>query len=505
MRARSSTGAQYYPVSLDLRGRNAVVVGGGPLAEAKVNGLRDAGAHVTVIAHTPTEHLERLASEGAVTLYRRHYREGDLDGAHLAIAALETAEERQLHPAIWREAEQRRVLLNAADDAQYCHFIAPAIHRQGDVTVAVSTGGASPALAVRLRNAIARRIGPEYGELAALLAAFRPFAAEAVPDHAARAKLWHEIVASAAVRRLRRGDLQGARERIAALIRGASKSGGKGLPATPAPNGDRKGARRRGVVYLVGGGPGAPGLITVSGLRVLHRADVVVYDRLVNPALVAQAPGAARRIYVGKLVGDGNDTRQQAINRLLVRLARCGRRVVRLKGGDPFVFGRGGEEYAALRAANVRVRVIPGVSAAIAAPGAVGVPVTQRGAASAFVVVAGRGESGDEPNVDWSAIARMPTIVVLMGLGTVRRVACRLLDQGLSFNTPAAVIASATLPEQRAVVGTLGTIASLVAEAELTSPATLVVGDVVRFVHRASHTARHERSNGMARSREEET
>src|SRR4029450_109602 len=146
MQARSSTGAHYYPVSLDLRGRVAVVIGGGPLAEAKVSGLRDAGARVTVIARAPTAHLEQLASEGAISRHRRQYRDGDLDGAHLAIAALETAEERRLHAAIWRESEQRRVLLNAVDDAQYCHFIAPAIHRQGNVTVAVSTGGASPAL-----------------------------------------------------------------------------------------------------------------------------------------------------------------------------------------------------------------------------------------------------------------------------------------------------------------------------------------------------------------------
>jgi len=490
IQARSSTGAQYYPVALDLRGRGAVVIGGGPLAEAKVSGLRDAGARVTVIAPAPTWRLEQLASEGAIFLHRREYRDGDLDGAHLAIAALETAEERRLHAAIWREAEQRRILFNAADDAQYCDFIAPAIHRQGDVTIAVSTGGASPALAVRLRDAIARRVGAEYGQLASLLSALRPVVARAAPDHAARARLWHEIVASREVwRRLRRGDVPGVHNRIAALIRKAVENGSHESSAASSPDAhvDRVAPTRpRGVVYLVGGGPGAAGLITVSGLRALQRADVVVYDRLVNPALVARTPAAARRIYVGKRAGDGNDRRQEAINRLLIRLARGGRRVVRLKGGDPFVFGRGGEEYAALRAANVRVRVIPGVSAAIAAPSAVGVPVTHRGAASAFVVVAGRGENGAEPNVDWAAIARMPTIVVLMGLATVRQVACRLLTHGLSFNTPAAVIASATLPAQRAVVGTLGTIVTLVAEAELRSPATLVVGDVVRSTAEAT-------------------
>ena len=478
----------YYPVSLDLRGRAAVVLGGGPLAEAKVNGLLEAGARVTVIAPAPTAPLHQLASRGAITLHRRQYRDGDLADAHLAIAALETAEDRQLHAEIWREAEQRRVLLNAADDAQYCHFIAPAIHRQGNVTVAVSTGGASPALAVRLRDTIARRVGPEYGEFASLLATFRRVVAQAVPDQRSRTQLWNGIVASNALRLVRGGDRRGARERIAALVRGAATRSSGEAETSPLPNDNHRGRQRHGIVYLVGGGPGAPGLITVRGLRALRRADVVVYDRLVNPALVAQAPARARRIYAGKKAGEGSPGRQEAINRILVRLARRGLRVVRLKGGDPFVFGRGGEEYAALRAANVPVRVIPGVSAAIAAPGAVGVPVTHRGAASAFVVVSGRGESDADPDVDWPAVARMPTVVVLMGLATVRRVACRLLEQGLSFNTPAAVIASATLPAQRAVVGTLGTITALVAEAELTSPATLVVGDVVRFMTEANHT-----------------
>jgi uroporphyrin-III C-methyltransferase len=329
-------------------------------------------------------------------------------------------------------------------------------------------------------------VGPEYGEIASILAALRTMVAHALPDHATRARVWHEIVASPSVwRRLRRGDVQGARKRIASFIRNAVETHRNGSPAASSPNvhvDSGAVASQRGTVTLVGGGPGAAGLITVSGLRALRRADVVVYDRLVSPDLVARAPAMARRIDVGKRAGNGNDRRQETINRLLVRLARAGRRVVRLKGGDPFVFGRGGEEYAALRAANVRVRVIPGVSAAIAAPGAFGVPVTHRGAASAFVVVAGHGKSDTDPDVDWAAVARMPTIVVLMGLATVRQVTCRLLRHGLSFNTPAAVIANATLPSQRAVVGTLGTIPTLIAEAELTPPATLIVGDVVRSI-----------------------
>ena len=225
------------------------------------------------------------------------------------------------------------------------------------------------------------------------------------------------------------------------------------------------------MVHLVGAGPGDPGLITTRGLEVLRSADVVVYDRLVSPALVAEAPAEAERILRG--------ADQQDVNALLIDRARKGLNVVRLKGGDPFVFGRGAEECEALRAAGVPYEVIPGVTSATAVPAAAGIPVTHRRVASAFAVVAGH-ECDGESDLDWEALSRVPTLVVLMGLSALPEVVARLRAQGAPGDTPVAVIARGTLPDQRTVVGTLDDIADLVTAAGLEPPATIVIGEVVR-------------------------
>jgi uroporphyrin-III C-methyltransferase/precorrin-2 dehydrogenase/sirohydrochlorin ferrochelatase len=447
----------FYPVFLDLRGRRAVVIGGGAVAEQKVRGLVAAGAHVTLVSPETTAALTDLALQRGIELRRRPYHGGDLAGAWLAIAA---TDDRAVNEAVWAEAERLGVPLNAVDDLEHCSFIAPAIHREGDITVAVSTGGKSPALAVRLRQRIGRLVGRAEARLCTLLGELRPELATRVPDTGARTALWYAIVDSDVIEFVRRGDIEGARGRIEELVAGRGKVG------------------ETGAVYLVGAGPGDPGLITAKGLELLRSAEVVVYDRLVSPALVAEAPASAERVFVGKRPHDSG-TRQQDINALLVDRARRGRRVVRLKGGDPFVFGRGAEECEALRAAGVPFQVIPGVTSATAVPAAAGIPVTHRGVASAFAVVAGH-ECDGRSDLDWEALARVPTLVVLMGLSALPEVAARLRAHGAAADTPAAVIASGTLPEQRTVVGRLDDIADLVAAAGLEPPATVVIGEVVR-------------------------
>lgn len=230
-------------------------------------------------------------------------------------------------------------------------------------------------------------------------------------------------------------------------------------------------------VALIGAGPGDPGLLTLRGAALLGEAEVIVHDRLIPPELLDLAPADAELIDVGK--APGASTPQREIIDTLIELGRSGRRVVRLKGGDPFVFGRGAEESEALRRAGVAVEVIPGVTAAIAAPAAAGIPVTDRRFASAFAVAAGH-ECEGESDLDWAALARIPTLVFLMGLRGLPRITAELLGHGAAPETPAAVIENATLPSQRTVVGTLATIADLAARVGLEPPATLVVGDVVR-------------------------
>jgi uroporphyrin-III C-methyltransferase len=241
--------------------------------------------------------------------------------------------------------------------------------------------------------------------------------------------------------------------------------------------------RARGHVWLVGAGPGDPELITVRGLRCLRRAEVLLYDRLVRPELLEEAPRTALRIDVGKAPGR-HARKQEEICRLLISHARAGRRVVRLKGGDPFVFGRGGEEALACAEAQVPFEIVPGISSAIAAPSAAGIPITHRGVAGSVAIVAGH--CGPEPvdRIDWAAVARLDTIVILMGLGRLPEIAAALIAAGRSRETPAAAVASATLSTQQTVVGTLATLGRLVNEAGLEAPATLVVGEVVRVGER---------------------
>ena len=466
----------FYPVFLDLRGRRAVVIGGGAVAEQKVHGLVGAGAHVTVVSTDVTPALGALARRNAIEHKRRPYRRGDLKGAWLAIAA---TDDRGTNGAVWAEAEQLGVPLNAVDDLEHCSFIAPALHREGDITVAVSTAGKSPALAVRLRQRIARLVGRAEARLCELLGELRPGLAERVPDTPARTALWYRIVDSDVIDFVRRGDIEGARGRIGDLVRQAVavprlKPGPDTtlpLRAVPHRAHSSEWEYQTGVVYLVGAGPGDPGLITAKGLELLRSADVVVYDRLVSPALVAQAPAEAERILRG--------TDQQDVNALLIDRAREGLNVVRLKGGDPFVFGRGAEECEALAAAGVSYEVIPGVTSAVAVPAAAGIPVTHRRVASGFAVVAGH-ECDGRSDLDWEALSRMPTLVVLMGLAALPDVVARLRAQGAPADAPVAVIASGTLPEQRTVVGTLHDIAELVDAAGLEPPATIMISEVVR-------------------------
>jgi len=461
----------FYPVFLDLRGRRAVVIGGGAVAEQKVLGLLSAGAHVTVVSPETTPRLAELAAVGGIDLRRRPYRSGDLAGAWLAIAG---TDDRAANAQVWAEAEREGVLLNAVDDLDHCSFIAPAIHREGDITVAVSTSGKSPALAARLRQRVARLIGPAEARLCELLGELRPELAARVPDPHARAALWYRIVDSDVIEFVRRGDDEGAHRRIDELLDEALPVHGQcraaGLPAHGAT----------GTVYLIGAGPGDPGLITAKGLEILRSADVVVYDRLVAPSLVVDAPPAAERVFVGKRPHGGSaDLAQDEINALLVERARRGLTVVRLKGGDPFVFGRGAEECEALRAAGVPFRVVPGVTSAIAVPAAAGIPVTHRRLASAFAVVTGH-ECEGVSTLDWEALARVPTLVVLMGLSALPEIIARLLEHGADPDTPAAAIASGTLPAQRVVVATLATLAERVAEEGLEAPVTVVIGEVVQ-------------------------
>ncbi len=474
----------YYPVLLDLRGRRAIVVGGGAVAEAKVGPLVDAGAAVTVVAPALTPGLSLRAREGGLVHVSRMYAAGDLEGVYLAIAATDDPD---VNHAVHAEAESRGVLINVVDDPPYCRFILPSILRRGDLVVAVSTSGNAPALAVRVRERIERELGDEYARFLVLAGSLRKPLAEKHPDFQIRKRLWYRLVDSDVLALLRAGDEPRARERIAEIM-GVSVEGihHGGTENTENSNGDSSSVlsaspwRNTGTVYLVGAGPGDPKLITARGLEVLRRADVVVYDRLVSHALLDEAPADAELVYAGKAPG-GHCMQQEGINALLVREAQLGKSVVRLKGGDPFVFGRGLEEALACAEAGVPWEVVPGVSSVMGVTARAAIPVTTRGYGGSFAVAtAHRAEDGTDP-LDWAALARMDTLVVLMGVERLGEVVARLGEHGRGPDTPIALVENGTLPNERVVVGTLADIVERVARARVRPPAVIVVGEVVRL------------------------
>lgn len=453
-----------YPAMLELRGRRCVVIGGGPAAEGKVRGLLDAGGAVTVVAAELEEGLGALAEAGTIEVVRRPYAKGDLEGAFLAIAA---TEEPDVNASVFEEAERRRVLLNAVDDPSHCHFAAPSVLRRGDLVVALSTGGKAPALAKQLRSKLASELSPEYSTLLDVLGEVRQKALGVRRvDFAEWARRWERAMKHDLLALIKAGRVQEAKDLLWAEL-----------------NAGEDEERGEGFVRIVGAGPGDPSLITVKGKEAVAAADVVVYDRLVNPELIA----GKEAVYAGKSPGS-HSAPQEEINELLIHLAREGKRVVRLKGGDPFVFGRGAEEAEALAAAGIRFEVIPAPSSAVAAPAAAGIPVTDRRHSSSVAVVTGHcGSSGD---VDWRSLARgAETIVILMGMRNIEHIAGELIAGGLSPRTPAAIIENGTLPSQRVLVTDLRSM-SVEAQAQgFAAPAVMVVGEVVRLRQRLAATA----------------
>jgi uroporphyrin-III C-methyltransferase / precorrin-2 dehydrogenase / sirohydrochlorin ferrochelatase len=411
-----------HPIFMDLGGQPVVVIGGGKVAERKIETLLEAGARITVVSPEATDLIARRAAEGRIGLSLRPYRTGDLQGCRLAYAATSDPEVNQ---AVRREAADSGIWLNAVDLPDLCDFITPAIVRRGDLTIAVSTNGRCPALAREIREEIERQYGPEYAE---------------------------EVE--------RRGRL-----------RDREKAGTGAVAAAAAPE--------AGTVYLVGAGPGDPELLTLKGRRLLAHADTVVYDALVDPTLLDLCPPSAARVYAGKRAGCHSKS-QDEINGILIDAARSGHVVVRLKGGDPFMFGRGGEEAGALVAAGVRFEVVPGVSSGIAVPARAGIPLTHRGITGEVVFLSGHDSPTNPSPVDWARYAASTaTLVIFMGLDNLAAIARQLLDHGRSADCPVAVIAHGTTAAQQVIVAPLPEIAETVAKAGMQAPALVVVGEVV--------------------------
>jgi uroporphyrin-III C-methyltransferase/precorrin-2 dehydrogenase/sirohydrochlorin ferrochelatase len=447
----------YFPAFLDLDGRSCLLVGGGQTAARKLRRLLKAGARVTVVAPEVEAEVAALAAAGTVALHRRPFRAADVTGRAVVQSATgrETVDRR-----VSEAAQAAGIPVNVVDRPELCSFIAPAVVDRDPVVIGISTGGAAPVLARRVREAIERLLPARLGQLARFAESFRTAVAATLPEGRARLRFWEGFFDGPFAGQVLRGEETTARE---AMVKAINR---------PAP------AAEPGQVAIVGAGPGDPDLLTLGALRLLQRADAVVYDKLVGPQILDYARRDAERIYVGKSKAN-HSMSQDRINALLVRLAGEGKRVVRLKGGDPFVFGRGGEELDHLTRPGVAVEVVPGITAAAGCAGALGIPLTLRGVSQAVTLVTGHGRDG-EPELDWAALARLDqTLAIYMGVTTAGLVAGRLIDHGLAPGTPVAVIENGTLPEQKTVTGTLAELDSLVRTGGITGPALIIVGRVV--------------------------
>lgn len=449
---------QTFPLFLSLQGRRALIVGGDEPAARKAELLLKAGAQVALIAETVCGEIAHLIAEGHISWAGCEFDDDDLAGVSLVIVA---TEDESVQARVSGAAQARCIPVNIVDRPALSSFIMPAIIDRAPITIAISTGGTSPALARRIRAEIERSLPAALGRLARFAEVFREQVRRTLAVPLARRRFWDRVFEGRVGELALAGDEISARRELIRLLDNVRSE-------TPSV----------GMVHLVGAGPGDPDLLTLKAHRLLQRADVVVYDRLVSDEVLSMARRDAERVYVGKRRAN-HCMPQQEINDRLVALARAGKSVVRLKGGDPFVFGRGGEEVEALVKAGIAVEVVPGVTAALGCASSAGIPLTHRDHAQACVLVTGHLKNGTV-DLDWQMLSRpRQTVVIYMGAGALQQIASQLIAHGLPASTPVALIENGTTESERRVVGTLATIDRQAQRAYLTGPTLCMVGEVV--------------------------
>jgi len=449
--------AMQFPVFFSLEGRDVLVVGGGESAARKIRLIQKSGARIVVVAPNVTDEIAALAKSGALVWEQRTFKEHDLAGRALAYGASDTE---PVDLAVSILARRHGVPVNVVDRPDISDFITPAIVDRSPIVIGISSGGTAPVLIRRIRESLERSLPPGLGRLAVFADKFRSAVKAIVPPGRARLRFWETFFDGPIAEQVLAGDEQGATDKMLAEV-----------------NRDLSDEMMAGVVHIVGAGPGAADLMTIRAQRLLQKADVIVYDKLVSPEIMEMARRDADRIFVGKTRAN-HSVPQDGINDILVREAQAGKRVVRLKGGDPFIFGRGGEELERLQEAGITAHVVPGVTAATACGAAVGMPLTHRDHASSVTFLTGHGVNG-EPDVDWpSLIGKRQTLVIYMGLHTSPILAARLAEHGMDLSTPVTIVENGSRDTQRTVKGTVGELATLVETHGLKGPAIVTIGSV---------------------------
>lgn len=448
----------FLPLFHKLQGRRVLVVGGGEVALRKSRLLADAGAVLRVVAPHLNDDLSELIGQGAGEGVLRDYQSTDLSGVCLVIAA---TDDERLNAVISEQAQALGIPVNVVDAPALCSVIFPAIVDRSPLIVAVTSGGDAPVLARLIRAKIETWIPATYGQLAGLAKRFRAQVKSLFPDVQQRRVFWEDVFQGPIAESVFAGKLGEGERLLEAKIAGAAP-------------------QALGEVYLVGAGPGDPDLLTFRALRLMQQADVVLYDRLVAPAIVELCRRDAERIYVGKQRAD-HAVPQEQINQRLVSLAKAGKRVLRLKGGDPFIFGRGGEEIEELAAEGIPFQVVPGITAASGCASYAGIPLTHRDHAQSVRFVTGHLKDGS-CDLPWTELAApRQTLVFYMGLVGLPVICEQLIAHGRAATTPAALIQQGTTHNQRVFTGTLQTLPQLVAEHEVHAPTLVIVGEVVQL------------------------
>lgn len=447
----------YLPLFVQLAGQPVLVVGGGEVAARKIALLCRAGAVVHIVAPELAPETAELVSAHGLTVSARAYETADIEPVRLVVSA---TDDHAVNARIFEDCTAAGRLVNSVDRPALSNVIFPSIVDRSPVLVAVSTGGASPTLARVVRGWLEARLPARLGALAGFVRARREVVKSRIGTIAGRQQLWERVLTGPVAEHVYRGDAAGAAAEFDALL------------ASP--------GRSSGWVALVGAGPGDPELLTLKALRLLQSADVVLYDNLVNRQILDYARRDAELTYVGKKWRAAS-TRQESIHQLMIEHASACRAVVRLKGGDPFIFGRGGEEVEALVAAGVAVIAVPGITAATGSASYAGIPLTYREVSQSVRFVTGH-RAENRINLDWPELARPgQTVVLYMGLSGIEEIFASLIRHGRSPETPAALVEKATLPEQRVVVGTLADLAGKVRAAGVKGPTTIIVGEVVGY------------------------
>ncbi len=447
------------PIFFNIQQRHCVVIGGGDVAMRKVSMLLKANASITLYSPKICHELQDLADANKIKYIQSNFAPHQLENACLVIAA---TDEEAVNKAVSVAAKAQNIPVNVVDAPDLCTFTMGSIIDRSPVVIAISSEGNAPVLARYIRTKIETMLPATYGRIAAIAGEFREQVKEKFATTQLRRRFWEGVLQGSFVERVLSGQEQAAREQLIDLINGTDAN------------------KNQGEVFLVGGGPGDPDLLTFRALRLMQMCDVCVYDKLVSPEVMELVRRDAELIFVGKS-RDQHTMPQEEINELLAKLALQGKRVLRLKGGDPFIFGRGGEEIETLMEHKVPFQVVPGITAANGVSSYAGIPLTHRDYAQACLFITGHLKDGTL-DLDWIAMSRpRQTVVIYMGLVGLKEICEKLIEHGVSANMPVAVVQQGTTQRQKVVTATLADLAEKVTLAEMKPPCLTIIGEVVRL------------------------